>query len=348
MAPRGPSSRPEGATAPGPRARNLGRPERKGQSAAERPPRLPPPPPLPRPRWLARAPRRVPAPESAARPPGGAAAPPETRALLPASAGQGTERNGSGFSTPRAHASPRPDGSSLPSPRRHPSGPGGLGPTPEPVPAGTRASSLPAPRRAGLRPWGVGRPRPHPESRDSDPGLRGVRVQTAPSRKPLQASLPALHPPCPADWSPRGPPATGRRTVLCAAPTTAAQPWRRASWPQPLPLPSTPRGLRTVERPLHSLPCTPSPAPSRKTQVGVRSPGPPAPLAPVAVAALVGVPPGQRVAALGRLTPGGHGGPRALTHPESLADSLPSATLAPSPPRRPAQGAVHCRVWTGT
>lgn len=316
--PRGPSSRPEGATAPGPRARNLGRPERRGQSAAARraPSRSP------------RVPMRVPRPRRFARPcasrAGGAAGP--QGALQPRRSPRAASRL-----RPRETerkwllraACARPPGRRvIPA---EPTPPPPAEAPPEAVPAGPGRPLSTTP--GGPAPWGweaggpswerVSGPGPEaPKYRGSIPQASARPASSLPGR-PVSPGTPS---------APRG-----RRTVLSAAPTAG----EAAPRPRPLPLARPAPGcLRPVERPalppphLHAGPRQP-PGRARLGRChGARSPGLPAPGHQRLWLRGQSPTPG-RGSHPGRLTPGP--GPAPLTLP---SPSPPASPPPPRPPRR--------------
>ena len=229
---RGPSSRPEGAAAPGWRAQNLRRSEQIesgcGGGGLSHPGDVLPargavPARGPGPRPHARAHVRTGGcePERGLQ---GAPQPhlrPETSFPPP----PGRKWNGSGFSPPRAR--PRgPGGLSLLGPRRRPSGSGGLRRRPG-VPSRGRSrgsSGVLAPGAAlgGRRACALRSARSGKAGgagaldRFPDPGLRVIQGLRIPSQKPLRASQPlprspCIFPPCLGRLSlPSRPPFTGR------------------------------------------------------------------------------------------------------------------------------------------
>lgn len=195
---RGLSSRPEGAAAPGRRARNLGRSEQTGSARRARGRSSPAPPADPQPparfhrgtlsgpqAGLCRT-RAHEGPRAEPGPPGGAAAAPEAGAAFPLKPrGDG---DGSGYSPPRA--APAPRGFVPPAPAARAARPESR---PAAVPAW--AALLAAPHREGGGPAPSARREAKARGagalgRFSDPGLRVIQVPGAPSPKPLRAPPP--------------------------------------------------------------------------------------------------------------------------------------------------------------
>ncbi|XP_043345511.1 basic proline-rich protein-like [Cervus canadensis] len=178
---RGLSSRPEGAAAPGRRARNLGRSEQTGSGVLSAPRA-----------GLCRT-RAHEGPRAGPRPPGGATAAPEAGAAFPPKPRRGED--GSGCSPPRA--APTARGFVPPAPAARAARPGSR---PAAVPA--RAASLAAPHRAGRGPAPSARRETKARGagalgRFSDPGLRVIQapddsIPKAPPRPTASASQPHL------------------------------------------------------------------------------------------------------------------------------------------------------------